>query len=378
MKANVRFPSDGFLVATEAATRSSRAYWVCQIVGWSIYFLINIVASVGMRPFSAASVVASVFVSLGGLLLTHGLRHLSQRWGWRDLGIAQLLPRAFAGAVTAAVLLSGGILLLGFVAGYFDLFPELKNEKFNWELGIIIVLVINLTIVFSLWSGIYFGFHFFRRQQREETERWKLEAALASAELGALKAQMNPHFLFNCLNGLRGLVVEDPPRAQNVITRLASILRYSLQSGSTPTVTLERELQTVDDYLDLEAIRFEDRLNVRREIDPATLSAQVPPMIVQTLVENAIKYGVSRYPDAGEIVIASRLQNGEVILSITNNGRIEPNSESTGLGLKNATERLRRLFGNSASISLAQSAQGLVTAMIRVPEQHHQPITSRA
>lgn len=377
MKANVRFPTEA-IIGGDDPPRRSRAYWVLQIAGWSIYFLINFVAAVAMKPMTAAALVGCVVVSAGGFFLTHMLRRFSRKWGWLHLGVAQLLPRALAGAIVCAALLTAGILSAGFIAGYFDLFPGMEKEKLNWELGIIIVLVANLSVVFAAWEGIYFGIHFFRRQQREETERWKLEAALASAELGALKAQMNPHFLFNCLNGLRGLVVEDPARAQNVITRLASILRYSLQSGSTPTVTLERELQTVDDYLDLEAIRFEDRLNVRREIDPATLSAQVPPMIVQTLVENAIKYGVSRYPDAGEIVISSRLQNGEVILSITNNGEIEQNSESTGLGLKNATERLRRLFGNSASISLAQSAQGLVTAMIRVPEQHRQALTSRA
>ena len=346
---------------------ASWAYWICQGAGWTLYFCLQVGTGplLGLEPLTARAIVATFVASASGLILTHLVRQACQSQDWLSLSVWKLLLRVSVAAFIAGLIMTGAVLVVTVIANHFGLAARPPIKLPQWL--IIINNLVNFAFLVFTWEGIYLVVEVFRRHQREETERWKLEAALASAELGTLKAQLNPHFLFNCLNGLRALVVEDPERAQYVITRLASVLRYSLQSSSTPTVTLERELQTVDDYLDLEAIRFEDRLRVRREIDPTTLTAQVPPMVVQTLVENAIKYGISKYPDAGEIVIASSLTNEELVVTITNNGQIEQHSESTGLGLKNAADRLRRLFGRSASISLVQSRHDLVTAMIRLP-----------
>jgi LytS/YehU family sensor histidine kinase len=134
--------------------------------------------------------------------------------------------------------------------------------------GIAFVTTFNWSATLLIWSLIYFGFHYVESTRKTEVEKWKLEVAVKEAELRALKSQMNPHFIFNCLNNIRGLIVEDPERAQTVVTQLASILRYSLQAGDTETVTLEEELQTVSDYLALEAVRLEERLQVKMDIDP--------------------------------------------------------------------------------------------------------------
>jgi LytS/YehU family sensor histidine kinase len=264
------------------------------------------------------------------------------------------------------VLMTGLNVALTIVLKQFGIYPKPIFDPTHWEIAS--SDVVGLAILIGIWEALYF---LICRYQRRQNARWKLEGDLTTAELRALKAQLNPHFLFNCLNGLRALIVEDPERAQHVVTRLASVLRYSLQSSSTPTVSLECELQTVDDYLELEAIRFEERLRVRRQIDPATLTTQVPPMVVQTLVENAVKYGVSKSPEPGEILIASSLTNEGVVITVANNGRIESASNSTGLGLANAMDRLRHLFGPTASVSLEQSSPEVVTATIRLPAPNY-------
>ena len=133
------------------------------------------------------------------------------------------------------------------------------------------------------------------RRRRDTLERQALELSLVArdAQLRALRAQVNPHFLFNSLNSLRGLITEDPARAAAMVTGFAGLMRYSLDSDSRETVTLAEEMEAVDDYLGLERVRFEDRLLVERAIAPEALEVRIPPMMVETLVENAIKHGIA-------------------------------------------------------------------------------------
>ena len=344
-------------------------YWACQLFGWGLF---GLTSHYGLQSASAELIARLVNIG-SGLLLTHLLREIIRRRDWMAFSILKLSLSSIAAAALISALMTGAMVVCELVAERHGVgMPPIKEVP-RW------ILVPTLAIFFAalilIWEGIYFGIHFYWRHQRDETERWKLEAALTTAELRALRAQLNPHFLFNCLNGLRALVGEDPERAQDIITRLAGVLRYSLQSGSTPTVTLERELQMVDDYLDLETVRFEERLQLRRKIDPATLAAHVPPMIVQTLVENAIKHGVSKDPQPGEITIVSRLTNEGVLITVSNHGEIEPNEQSTGLGLRNAADRLRRIFGPSASVTLEQLPdERLVRATLRFPLHQRSPL----
>ena len=192
---------------------------------------------------------------------------------------------------------------------------------------------------------------YFKRQRRMEIERYQTQTALAEAELRGLKSQLNPHFLFNSLNSLRALVVEDPPRAQDAITQMAAILRYHLQSGERSLVPLAEEIETVEQYLALELIRFEDRLTVERAIDPQALPYLIPPLAVQMLVENAVKYGVSRESGASRIALRAALVDGTLEVSVANTGALQESATgSTGVGLANLRTRLRLLFAERASL----------------------------
>ena len=350
--------------------KAGRAYWACQLTGWTLFFVLNEVASLAVMPFHWRYVFVNASISVVGLALTHTVRAISRARRWEQLPVSQLLPRA---AVAILACVAGTLLIFfGADAAINALLDKPTSvfgppPRFNWKAGALLVMSANLSAIYLTWCGIYYGVHLLRRQQRAETERWRLQAALSDAELAALKAQLNPHFLFNALNGLRGLIVEDPPRAQHVVTRLAAILRYSLQASERETVALAEELRMVDDYLDLEGIRFEERLRVVREIATDALGVQVPPMVVQTLVENAIKYGVSRDPQPSDVSIAARLDADTLEVKIGNTGTIPSINNGTGVGLRNAAERIHRLWGEAASLRLAEDRPGHVTATLRIP-----------
>lgn len=187
------------------------------------------------------------------------------------------------------------------------------------------------------------------------------------AELRALKAQINPHFLFNCLNTIRGMIVESPAKAQEMVTRLANILRYNLRGDRAPTVPLSEEIEVVSDYLSLEAARFEDRLRVTMDIGAGAAAVPVPPMLLQTLVENALKHGIAHLPEGGEVRIEASLERDSLALRVVNSGDLaEPAPNGTRIGLKNARERLRLLYGDRATLEL-QAADHRVIATVRIP-----------
>jgi LytS/YehU family sensor histidine kinase len=308
-----------------------------------------------------------IWLSALGLLVSHGLRALILRRGWIDLPVGRLLPRIVIANLTLALLLVGAVWL------YFLLLPQ--PGSVSWMKGGRAIAAANFLFVFNdfiiltLWSGIYFGFAFFKRQRRMEIERYQAQTALAEAELRGLRSQLNPHFLFNSLNSLRALVVEDPARAQDAITQMAAILRYHLQSSERSLVPLAEEMGTVELYLALELVRFEDRLTVEREVERDALVYFVPPLALQTLVENALKHGVSRDEGAGVIRISANVKAGRLFVSVRNTGALHGASsiDSTGLGLSNLRTRLRLLFAEHASLELREPEHGWVEASLVLP-----------
>jgi LytS/YehU family sensor histidine kinase len=237
---------------------------------------------------------------------------------------------------------------------------------------IVTISIVNGTMLFTGWFCVYFFYHLFDRYNRSEIERLRLSTNVKEAELRALKSQVNPHFIFNSLNSLRALIDENPTRAREAVTQLANLLRYSLQSGQLETVPFEDELRIVNDYLALEQVRHEERLRVKLDVAPETLTLPIPPLLLQTLVENAVKYGISTRPEGGEIAILARRENDALMLRVTNPGELRApalwrRSTSTGVGLRNAAERLRLLFGERATLQLREASPSLVIAEAIVP-----------
>jgi hypothetical protein len=325
-----------------------RGYAVCQAVGWSVWTLIALVyvQLVGLG-INAHTICWAVYESAVGFLISHAYRTVRAR-RWTALPLRRLAPRVLIASVVQAIVLDAAIVALSWVSSTVDGDPLPS--------GVVAMFLINFTILYLGWSCLYFGLHWLERSRRAE-----------QAELRFLKSQLNPHFLFNALNSIRGLVAEDPGKAQEAITRLAKLLRVVLGSVTADTVPLARELEVVDDYLAVEAVRFDDRLAVRLDIAPDTLGVAVPAMLVQTLVENGIKHGIARRTDGGEIAVTARCAGGVLRLEVSNTAAGPATEPGSGVGLANAHERLQRLFGDRATLALDRSSADHTTAVVRIP-----------
>ena len=205
-----------------------------------------------------------------------------------------------------------------------------------------------------------------RRRRTAELDALRAQVLARETRLRTLQQQLNPHFLFNCLNSLRGMIDEDRNRARQMVTRLAELLRSSLRQDESNSIPLDEELATVDAYLELESVRFEERLRIRRDIDPAARSALVPPMLVQGLVENALKHGISSLPSGGDLTLRIARAGDLLLIDVLNPGTLSSQS-GNGIGLANARERLRLLYGPRAELTLTEDQPGSVHAGVVLP-----------
>lgn len=351
-----------------------RLYVLCQVGSWTLLLGLQIFFALSLapnRPRLTDEVVQGVslvtMLIATGLLISHYTRPFIHRWGWKELGWRALVPRLIATAAVQSALWC----LVGYVYPYVVLGLPLPTQ--TMAPALFAVSWLNGMIIFSGWWFVYFFYHLFDRFNRLEIEKLQLATEVKDAELRALKSQVNPHFIFNALNSLRALIDDDPARARLAVTQLANLLRYSLQSAQAETVPFEDELRVVNDYLALEQVRYEERLRLRLDIAPDTLSLAVPPLVLQTLVENAVKYGIAPRAEGGEIEIVARCEEGRLCLRVSNPGELAgPENRaaagrSTGLGLKNAAERLRLFFGERATLVLRSGGASLVVAEVSMP-----------
>lgn len=297
-----------------------------------------------------------------GILLTHMFRLVFKRYNWIKLPITSLVIRctlAIAGltVITAAlnIPMDGEII---------------NTEKVNWIIRDLSYLI-NLAQPLLIWVLIYVVYSFVSEQQRQVIERMQLESSVKESEAKILRAQMNPHFIFNALNSIRALVSEEPKKAISGVTQLSNILRSSLVADRQTTVTLKEELKTIEDYLALEKVRYEERLQSKIQIEPEAYNFQVPPMMLQTLVENAIKHGVQKANRWGFIEISAKVQTNKLYLKVRNTGTLssaDVMDKSSGFGVENTIKRLKLLFGNDASFNLYQENEHTVCADIEIPK----------
>ena len=230
--------------------------------------------------------------------------------------------------------------------------------------------IVSFAVYFISWSALYFAYQYLQKTREMEIEKWKLSASVKDAELSALKAQINPHFIFNSLNNIRSLVIEDSERARDSITHLSDLLRFSIQFDQFEKVSLEKEVAVVKDYLNLEAIQLEERLQYEFRMDQTTKEIQVPPMIIQTLVENAIKHSINELPNGGQIIVESKLDHEYLNLFVMNTGQLNTRnsfSNRRGIGINNSKERLRLLYGQKANLHVENMNEQMVCATVKIP-----------
>jgi signal transduction histidine kinase len=337
-----------------------RVYLLCQIAGWFTQAAANILFASLYQGFNWHWMAIYTWGACAGIMGSHAMRWWIRRKNWLRLSPVRALPRVLLSSLVTGC----GITLL-VTAGWPVVFGWNALMKSGWFW--ILPAVFIWTVSIFLWAVLYFGVHYFESYQTAEVEKLRLAVIAKDAQLRVLLGQVNPHFIFNCLNSLRALISEDPPRAQYMVTELAGMLRYSLQSVRTEQVSLETELEAVSAYLKLEAIRLEERLRIKIDVDPNSLETQIPPMLLQTLVENGVKHGVATLPGGGEIRVASEMRDGALRIRVQNSGQLADTAGTTRVGLENIRQRLKLLYGDAASVVLRNQGAEFVIAEVFIP-----------
>lgn len=223
-------------------------------------------------------------------------------------------------------------------------------------------------ITYWLIVGVANLIEYSRRSQEREVRASQLEAHLADARLQALKMQLHPHFLFNTLHAITTLMHRDVDAAERMLARLSELLRITLDSAGAQEVSLKEELEFLEQYLEIQRIRFGDRLRIELNVDPETLDARVPNLILQPLVENAIRHGIAPKAGAGWIGVSSRRLDGQLELVVEDDGRGLPaGDEDAGVGLSNTRARLRELYGDAQRLEMVASSAGGALARVTIP-----------
>ncbi len=337
-------------------------YWIAQLVGWSAYAVLIVIALYSSDPsridiFLFARIIGLI---LFGILITHIQRLIILKNNWLNLKLGALIPRLLVTSILSSLAITGLTYLLGRV---------IKPADTDSVLSVADVIgnAFSFLILVLFWNAIYFTYHYFQKSRKQEISNLALEASSKESELKNLRSQLNPHFLFNSLNSIRALVDIDPVKAKTSITTLSNLLRQSLVMGRESKVTLESELNIARNYLDLEKIRFEDRLVVNWRIDDSLLEFELPPFVLQMMVENAVKHGISKLKDGGSIDILTKKEGDKVFLEVLNTGKISSEVD-LGVGIRNTEKRLALQYGTKAKFSLEEK-DGLVLAKIEFEDE---------
>ncbi len=343
--------------------RNISKYWLCQIGGWSTYIIVYTFFFLTLRtqeqPYFYKVLFLDAFL---GVIVTHIMRNVIRKLGFLRLPLEQQIVYIFLTTI-------GFSFLFAFSSIFVEDFLNFTSEQFKQY------TMINKTMRASfgcflfllIWNLIYFTYHYVVKSRQEQLDKIRLQSLVKELELKTIKSHINPHFIFNALNSIRALVDENPERARQAITELSNILRSSMQAEKLETAPLERELNIVKDYLALEYIRFEDRLNVEYDIDEDTLNQPVPPMMLQTLVENAIKHGISKLVNGGIIKITSDFTQDFHELIVENTGRMNGDFNPDGFGLHSTKNRLMLMYGDKATFKITNEGNDRVKAVVTMP-----------
>ncbi len=349
-----------------APTRTFVTRQFAQLLVWGSYAVLMVLMA-SNQVGSLTSGLVLIVVGVGGGLWASSeiLRALALRHGW----LQQSGP-ALAGRIALSLLLlPSAVQLVLFVlitAGMRLQLIEMPGGQADYRPGSVLIYWLNTAILLGLWTAAWISIHAMQRYRQGEMARLRSEAARSALELDALRARLNPHFVFNALNNLRALINEDAERARELVTQLSNTLRHALDHTEASSVSLAHELDVVHDYLEVERVHYEDRLRVVTLVDEDARNAWLPPMLLQLLVENAIKHGIARTPGGGELGIVARMHGRRLHIEVHNPGTLQPSGEGHGVGLTYLRARLATTLPG-ATFQL-QSHDGQVRATLEIPQ----------
>ncbi|MGI8705297.1 MAG: sensor histidine kinase [Sphingomicrobium sp.] len=341
----------------------NRAFWFLQSLGWTGYFLLRSLSGFA-NNMGAMWLIHTALLTATGYSLTLLMGALFRRLiKMRVIWTAVL-------TLTAVVVASMAFSVIETWSYATFLKPDSRPAGFEY-LG---AILLNFALL-AAWAALYYGINYYILLEEQINHRERLESQASSAQLAMLRYQLNPHFLFNTLNSISTLVLlKQTERANAMLARLSSFLRYTLANESTAKVTLAQEVETLKLYLEIEKMRFEDRMRPHFRIDPETIGAKLPSLLLQPLIENAIKYAVTPSEDGADIwITASREGQAAVRIEVADNGdglnADMAATQSTGVGLPNIRERLAQAYGNAHGFTTKTNEHGGFSVIVEIPYQ---------
>lgn len=352
----------------KTGTRISN-YWKIQLIGWttaSLYW--------GLSAFLSGNFIWKMgavdltFDILIGIALTHIYRNFALKKRWNKLNLKKLLPKM----ILSVLVLS--LLYMFFIVGklYLVRLFILESNPISFEAffkTVQLQVFITGTRLMSIWVLAYHLYHYSRLEIEAVRENARLSVVVKEAQLNNLSAQLNPHFFFNSLNNIKFLVVENPDSARRAIDLLSELLRNSLNSNIEKLVFLKDEINFVQDYLELEKIRFEERLQVKIEANIDVSEHLILPFSIQTLVENAIKHGIEKRKSGGFISVKVKIENNLLKITVQNSGKLDKNIKNSGIGLNNLRERLLLQYKANAFFEITELNNETILATIILPSK---------
>jgi sensor histidine kinase YesM len=338
----------------------NRAFWILQSIGWSGYFFLRTLSGIA-NNLGWMLLVHTLLLTATGYSLTLLMASLFRR-------LIQMKPIWTLILSLAAVILAAGVfsVIETWSVSTF-LKPQLRPEGVAY-LG---ALLLNFSLL-AAWTALYYGINYFLLLEDQIRLRERLESQASSAQLAMLRYQLNPHFLFNTLNSISTLVLlKHTERANAMLARLSSFLRYTLANEPTAKVTLAQEVETLKLYLEIEKMRFEDRLRPHFRIESETIGARLPSLLLQPLIENAIKYAVTPAENGADIWLTASREGQAVRIEVADNGNGDGSeiaaSPSTGVGLANIRDRLSQAYGAAHRFETKQNDHGGFSVIVEIP-----------
>jgi len=338
----------------------NRAFWILQSIGWSGYFFLRTLSGIA-NNLGWMLLVHTLLLTATGYSLTLLMASLFRR-------LIQMKPLWTLVLSLAAVVIAAGVFSVietWSVATFLK--PQFKPEGVAY-LG---ALLLNFALL-AAWTSLYYGINYFLLLEDQIRLRERLESQASTAQLAMLRYQLNPHFLFNTLNSISTLVLlKQTERANAMLARLSSFLRYTLVNEPTAKVTLAQEVETLKLYLEIEKMRFEDRLRPHFKVESETIGARLPSLLLQPLIENAIKYAVTPAENGADIWITATREGQAVRIEVADNGSGEgmdfAASPSTGVGLANIRDRLSQAYGAAHRFDTRQNERGGFSVILEIP-----------
>ena len=341
----------------------NRAFWILQSIGWSGYFFLRSLSGFA-NSMGWMWLVHTLLLTATGYSLTLLMASLFRR-------LIRMKPVLTLILSLAAVMLASSAFSIIETWSYATfLKPDSKPVGVEY-MG---AILLNFSLL-AAWAALYYGINYFLLLEEQIDQRERLESQASTAQLAMLRYQLNPHFLFNTLNSISTLVLlKQTERANAMLARLSSFLRYTLANESTAKVTLAQEVETLKLYLEIEKMRFEDRMRPHFRIDPETIGARLPSLLLQPLIENAIKYAVTPSETGADIWITASREGEAVRIEVADNGGGGASAEiaanpSTGVGLANIRERLAQAYGNAHAFMTRKNEHGGFSVILEIPYQ---------